>query len=76
MEEPDLAGGAKQGQPSLSFQKLRMAAACPWVLPWDPESLRGLAWRKGASAGILRAPVDRRTLKTGDPFPVLPPREL
>lgn len=59
--------GQKPGQPSLSLRKPTMGAASPWALSWDPESPQGPAWRKVSSAGILGAPVDRRTLLAGDP---------
>lgn len=56
MKETGLVSGAKQGQPFLFSRKPTMGAACPW----DPKFPQGPAWRKGASAGILGAPADRR----------------
>lgn len=50
-KEPGLAVG--RAGPALSvFSETDSGAACPWVLPWDPGSLQGPAWRRVAAAGI------------------------
>ena len=45
--------------------------------PLGPKSSQGPAWRTMASGGRSQAPVDGRTLCTGDPpIPVLPPEQI
>lgn len=72
VKEPGLAGGESRAALSV-FSETDSGCSMSWVLPWILSPCRACLEGGGCSRH-LRAPVDGRTLKTGDPRPMLPPR--